>query len=239
MIANINVGILYIFAISSLGVYGIIMAGWPLELEISVPGGAALGGADGVVRSLDWFPAIITVLPGVSFSLNLSKIVEAVSHPATGMQVRAGSGCRCCRCSVIFFVLRWRDDLVAVDLVEAELELVAKLHGRVRLDPVPDAACSARHRDLATMCAMAMIRTSWWLAAAVPGPAVHLGAGRYLVVPKRLFMFSRSRTAKAIVPQLPLRPAHAPGLEGVPADFAGDGRPLSPACWTLRAPHDL
>ena len=28
MIANINVGILYVFAISSLGVYGIIMGGW-------------------------------------------------------------------------------------------------------------------------------------------------------------------------------------------------------------------
>ena len=53
VIANINVGILYLFAISSLGVYGIIMAGWASQLEIRLPGRAALGGADGVLRGLD------------------------------------------------------------------------------------------------------------------------------------------------------------------------------------------
>ena len=53
VIADINVGILYIFAISSLGVYGIIMARLGVELEIPVPLGAALGGPDGVLRGLD------------------------------------------------------------------------------------------------------------------------------------------------------------------------------------------
>ena len=36
----------------SLGVYGIIMAGWASQLEISLPGRAALGGADGLLRGL-------------------------------------------------------------------------------------------------------------------------------------------------------------------------------------------
>ena len=48
-IADINVGILYLFAISSLGVYGVIMGGWASKFEISVPRGAALRCADGVV----------------------------------------------------------------------------------------------------------------------------------------------------------------------------------------------
>ena len=52
-IADINVGVLYLFAISSLGVYGVIIAGWASQLEIRLPRRAALGGADGQLRGLD------------------------------------------------------------------------------------------------------------------------------------------------------------------------------------------
>ncbi len=50
-IADINVGILYLFAISSMGVYGIIIAGWASNSKYAVPRRAALGGADGQLRS--------------------------------------------------------------------------------------------------------------------------------------------------------------------------------------------
>jgi hypothetical protein len=53
VVADINVGILYLFAISSLGVYGIVMAGWSSNSKYAFLGGAAVGGADDILRSVD------------------------------------------------------------------------------------------------------------------------------------------------------------------------------------------
>src|SRR5436853_6914227 len=75
VIADINVGILYIFAISSLGVYGIIMAGWASNSKY--PFLAALRSAAQIVSyevSIGF--VIITVLLCAG-SLNLSAIVKA------------------------------------------------------------------------------------------------------------------------------------------------------------------
>ncbi len=79
VIANINVGILYIFAISSLGVYGVIMAGWASNSKY--PFLAALRSAAQMVSyevSIGF--VLITVLLLVG-SLNLSAIVEAQNTP--------------------------------------------------------------------------------------------------------------------------------------------------------------
>ena len=53
VVADINVGILYLFAVSSLGVYGTVMAGWASNSKYRLPVGAARRGPDGVLRSLD------------------------------------------------------------------------------------------------------------------------------------------------------------------------------------------
>ena len=52
-IADINVGILYLFAISSLGVYGIIIAGWATNSKYAFLGALRSRGADGQLRGLD------------------------------------------------------------------------------------------------------------------------------------------------------------------------------------------
>ncbi len=75
VLADINVGILYLFAISSLGVYGIIMAGWASNSRYAFLG-ALRSAAQMVSYEISMGFVIITVLVFVG-SLNLREIVLA------------------------------------------------------------------------------------------------------------------------------------------------------------------
>ncbi len=77
-IADINVGILYLFAISSLGVYGIVIAGWASNSKYAFLG-ALRSAAQMVSYEVSMGFVIVTVLLCAG-SLNLSDIVRAQEH---------------------------------------------------------------------------------------------------------------------------------------------------------------
>ena len=116
VLADINVGILYLFAISSLGVYGIIMAGWAAN-SIYPFLGALRSAAQMVSYEVSIGFVIITVLLCVG-SLNLNDVIEAQRGlwfciPLLPM-------------FVIFFVSGLAEtNRAPFDLPEAEAELVS------------------------------------------------------------------------------------------------------------------
>ena len=116
VLADINVGILYLFAISSLGVYGILMAGWASNSRYAFLG-AIRSAAQMVSYEVSMGFIIITVLLCVG-SLNLSDIVIAQKGmwfviPLFPM-------------AVIFFISTLAEtNRHPFDMPEAEAELVA------------------------------------------------------------------------------------------------------------------
>ena len=116
VVADINVGILYIFAVSSLGVYGIIMGGWASNSKYPFMGAMRSAGQM-VSYEVSIGFVIITVLLCVG-SLNLSEIVNAQKNiwfvfPLFPM-------------FIIFFVSALAEtNRPPFDLPEAEAELVA------------------------------------------------------------------------------------------------------------------
>ena len=196
VIANINVGILYIFAISSLMVYGVIMAGWASNSKY--PFLAALRSAAQMVSyevSIGF--VFITVLLCAG-SLNLSAIVEAQNGkyglfswywlPLLPMF------------GVFFISALAETNRPPFDLVEAESELVAGFMVEYGSSPYM-MFMLGEYVAIGTMCAMGTIMfLGGWLSP-VPYPPFTWVPGVIWFTLKALFMFFLFAMVKAMVPR--------------------------------------
>jgi NADH-quinone oxidoreductase subunit H len=206
VIANINVGILYIFAISSLGVYGVIMAGWASNSKY--PFLAALRSAAQMVSyevSIGF--VIITVLLCVG-SLNLSAIVEAQRDHGLAsfiglpwLTILNWYWLPLLPMFVIFFVSALAEtNRPPFDLVEAESELVAGYMVEYGSTPYM-MFMLGEYVAIATMCAMATILfLGGWLPPFPVAPFTWI-PGLVWFVLKATLVFFMFAMVKAFVPR--------------------------------------
>lgn len=118
VLADINIGVLYILAISSLGVYGIIMAGWASNSKYAFLG-AIRSSAQMISYEVSIGLVIVCVLIATG-SLNLTKIVEAQANMDWWIKLMLFP------MMIVFFIsILAETNRLPFDLPEAESELVA------------------------------------------------------------------------------------------------------------------
>ena len=196
VISEINVGILYIFAISSLMVYGVIMGGWASNSKYAFLA-AIRSAAQMVSYEVSIGFVIITVLLCAG-SLKLSAIVAAQD---TQWGLFGWYWLPLLPMFVIFFVSALAEtNRPPFDLVEAESELVAGFMVEYGSSPYM-MFMLGEYVAIVTMCAMATILfLGGWLPPA-PFPPFTWVPGIVWFVLKVLFMFFMFAMAKAIVPR--------------------------------------
>ena len=191
VLADINVGILYLFAVSSLGVYGIIMGGWASNSKYSFLG-AIRSAAQMVSYEVSIGVIIINVLLCVG-SLNLSDIVKAQQNiwfviPLFPM-------------FVIFFISALAEtNRPPFDLPEAEAELVAGYQTEYS-GMMYAMFWLGEYANILLMCAMGSILfLGGWLSPVDLFP-FNIIPGPLWLIFKILLLFILFALVKAIVPR--------------------------------------
>jgi len=191
VLADINVGILYLFAVSSLGVYGIIMGGWASNSKYPFLG-AIRSAAQMVSYEVSIGVIIINVLICVG-SLNLNDIVMAQENlwfviPLFPM-------------FVIFFISALAEtNRPPFDLPEAEAELVAGYQTEYS-GMMYAMFWLGEYANILLMCAMGSILfLGGWLSPIEIYPFTLIPSAIWLIF-KILFLFVLFALVKAIVPR--------------------------------------
>jgi NADH-quinone oxidoreductase subunit H len=204
VISDLNVGVLYLFAISSLGVYGIIMGGWASNSKYPFLG-SLRSAAQMVSYEVSIGFVIITVLLCVG-SLNLTDIVNAQKH---GPGTAAGAPntlldwnwLKLFPMFIVFFISALAEtNRPPFDLPEAESELVAGF--AVEYSSTPYLLFMlGEYVAIVTMCALTTIMfLGGWLPPADVWP-LNLVSGFVWFMLKVVFVFFMFAMVKAFVPR--------------------------------------
>jgi NADH-quinone oxidoreductase subunit H len=195
-IADINVGILYIFAISSLGVYGIIIGGWASNSKYPFLG-ALRSAAQMVSYEVSLGFVIITVLM-IAGSLNLSQIVRAQD---TGLGLLGWYWLPLFPMFVIFFISAMAEtNRPPFDLPEAESELVAGFGVEYSSTPYL-LFMLGEYVAIMTMCALGTILfLGGWLPPIALPPFTWIPGVVWFIL-KASFLFFLIAMVKAFVPR--------------------------------------
>jgi NADH-quinone oxidoreductase subunit H len=204
VISDLNVGVLYIFAISSLGVYGIIMGGWASNSKYPFLG-ALRSAAQMVSYEVSIGFVIITVLLCVG-SLNLTEIVRAQSD---GIGTRLGltpslldwHWLALFPMFVIFFISALAEtNRPPFDLPEAESELVAGF--MVEYSSTPYLLFMlGEYVAIVTMCALTTILfLGGWLPPVQVAPLTWIPGVIWFLI-KIVAVFFMFAMVKAMVPR--------------------------------------
>ena len=190
-VADINVGILYIFAISSLGVYGVIMGGWASNSKYPFLG-ALRSAAQMVSYEVSIGLVIITVLLCVG-SLNLSDIVRAQETVWFAVPLFP--------MFVVFFISALAEtNRPPFDLPEAESELVSGFMTEYASTPYV-VFMIGELANIILMCAMTTILfLGGWLPPADIAIFTWIPGVVWFVL-KVCFVFFMFAMVKAIVPR--------------------------------------
>jgi NADH-quinone oxidoreductase subunit H len=191
VLADINVGILYLFAVSSLGVYGIIMGGWASNSKYPFLG-AIRSAAQMVSYEVSIGVIIINVLLCVG-SLNLNDIVIA--------QQKVWFVIPLFPMFVIFFISALAEtNRPPFDLPEAEAELVAGYQTEYS-GMMYAMFWLGEYANILLMCAMgAILFLGGWLSPIELYPFTLIPGAIWLIL-KILLLFFLFALVKAIVPR--------------------------------------
>ncbi len=212
VVSNINVGILYLLGVSSLGVYGVIMGGWASNSKYPFLG--ALRSAAQMVSYEVSIGLIILTVILLAGSMNLSTIVEHQAGGFWNWNMLGGGGWKNLPLIVVMFPMMVVFFISALaetnrppfDLSEAESELVAGF--QVEYSSTPYLLFMiGEYANIVLMCAMLSVLFMGGWTSPIPLPFLHLPfwlsevVSFFWMAVKMGFWFFMFAMVKAIVPR--------------------------------------